>query len=140
MRAPSKWRTLALAYFAVQAIAVIAWWAMLLILPSTRDAFAIRGASFAALGAFAPGDLALIALGSAAVAVGRERAWTVNAAWLASGALIYATFYAVIAALTDVSPLLGAMLMLPAAVASVAGSAILTRDANADRIPPGSSA
>lgn len=133
-------RRLAVMYFVVQAVAIAGWWALLLVAPATRQNFAIRGASFAALGSFSLGDLGIIALGSALVAARGGRGWAVYAAWLVCGGLLYATCFVVAAAITGVSPPLGAGLMIPASVASVMASVILTRDAPTNTLSPGSSA
>ena len=113
---------------------------MLLLMPSTRDRFAIHGASFAALGSFAVGDLGIIVLGSVLVVLWGGQGSAVHAAWLVAGALLYGTCYVVTTAITGVSSALGASLMIPASLASIVASVILTRDANACCIPPGSAA
>jgi hypothetical protein len=133
-------RQIAVTYFFVQAVAVVGWWVLLLAAPMTRQNFAIRGASFTALGSFALGDLAIIALGSILVATRAGAAWTVCAAWLVSGALLYATCFVVVAAITGVTSPFGAVLMIPASVASFAASVILSRDAHTHTLPPSSSA
>ena len=126
-------------YFFVQAVTIAGWWAVLLVAPSTRQNFLIQGASFAVLGSFALGDLGVIVLGSALVGARGGRGWAVYAAWLVSGALLYATCFVVAAAITGVSPPLGAALMVPASVASFTASVILTRDAHVDVLSSGSS-
>lgn len=120
-------RRLALAYFLVQALAVIAWWALLAARPSARALFAVHGAPPAALGAFAPGDLGLVALGSALVALQRGRGWSRALAWMVAGAMAYAAAYTATAAITRASGPLGAWLMLPAAAASIGAAGILSR-------------
>ncbi|MDB4914974.1 MAG: Protein-S-isoprenylcysteine O-methyltransferase [Gemmatimonadetes bacterium] len=133
-------RRMAAGYFFVQAAAIVGWWALLITVPSTRPYFTIRSAPFATLGAFALGDLGLIALGSALVAVCHGRSWAGRAAWCVSGALLYATCYTVAAVVGGVSSPLGACLMVPASVASIMASTILSRDALADSLSHGSSA
>jgi hypothetical protein len=134
-----KLRRLAVMYFFVQAIAIAGWWAVLLVVPATRQNFLIQGGSFAALGSFALGDLGIIVLGSALVGARGGRGWAVYAAWLVSGALLYATCFVVAAAISGVSPLLGAALMIPASIASFTASVILSRNAQVDTLSPGSS-
>jgi hypothetical protein len=131
-----KIRRLAVMYFFVQAVAIAAWWALLLTVPTMREGFAIRGALFAVLGSFSLGDLGIIVLGSALVGARGGRGWAVYAAWLVSGAVLYATCFVVAASITGVSPPLGAALMIPASVASIMASVILTRDAHADTLSP----
>ena len=127
-------------YFIVQAAAIVAWWLLLFVAPSTRSYFMIRGAPFAALGSFALGDLGIIALGSALIGARGGRGWTVYAAWCVSGAVLYATCFVVAAGALGVSSPLGACLMVPASVASVMASAILSGHAHADTLPSGSTA
>jgi hypothetical protein len=134
-----KLRRLAAMYFFVQAVAIAGWWAVLLVAPATRQNFLIQGAPFAALGSFALGDLGIIVVGSALVGARGGRGWAVYAAWLVSGALLYATWFVVAAAITGVSPSVGAVLMIPASVASFTASVILTRDAHVDPLSPRSS-
>jgi hypothetical protein len=124
-------RRLALGYFLVQALAVTAWWVLLAARPSARALFAVHGAPPAALGAFASGDLGLVALGSALVALLRGRRWGRELAWMVAGAMAYAAAYTATAALMRASGPLGAWLMLPAAAASIGAARILsgvTRD------------
>lgn len=120
---------LARGYFALQGIAVIAWWAMLLFLPATRTAFAIRGAPPIALDAFAPGDLGLVAIGSLLVAAFTSRAWSGTLAWVVAGAMVYAALFTIATAITGASGPLGALLMMPAAIVSVGGASVLGRSA-----------
>lgn len=108
-------------YFGVQSIAVAAWWTLLATRPSTRALFRVAGAPDASLLAFAPGDLALLTLGSAALALsGRgASAWRVPLAWLVAGAAVYAAAYTLALAASGAAGPLGAALMVPAAAASV---------------------
>jgi hypothetical protein len=128
-------RRLALGYFLVQALAVAAWWGLLTVWPRARPLFTLYGAPPAALAAFAPGDLGLVALGSALVALGRGRGRTGALAWVVAGAMAYAAAYAATAALTGASGPLGALLMLPAAAASLVSAGILTRTPRDESLP-----
>lgn len=108
-------------YFALQALAVTGWWLALFFHPSWRDAFRPWSAPDAALLAFAPADLLILALGSALVAFSnqsdsrRQRALV----WLVVGAMLYGASYTLtLTVMASASPL-GAILMCPAAVASV---------------------
>lgn len=133
-------RRLAVIYFWLQAVAIAGWWVLLLVAPTTRQNFAFRGASFAAFGSFSLGDLAIVVLGSVLVGSRGGRSWAVYAAWLVSGALLYATCFVVAAAVTGVSTPLGAVLMIPASVVCVIASVILTRDGHVETLSTSSSA
>jgi len=127
-------------YFFVLAGAIVGWWTLLLAAPAARPYFAIRDAPFVTVGSFAFGDLGIIAIGAALVGARDGRGWAFYAAWLVSGALLYATCFVLAAAVTGISSPLGACLMVPASVASLIASAILNGDAHADSLPPRSSA
>ena len=127
-------RRLAGMYFVIQAVAVVAWWAVLVAAPSTQSYFTMRDAPFATLGSFAPGDLGLLALGSSVVGIRMGRGWTIYLAWAVSGALLYAAGYTVTAAASGVSSPVGALLMVPAALASIAASVTLSPHAPADTL------
>jgi hypothetical protein len=131
---------LALGYFLVQALAVAAWWALLASQPAAWPLFAVRGSPRVALGAFAPGDLGLVALGSAVVALRGGRAWTRELAWCVAGAVAYAAAYTATTAAARASSPLGALLMLPAAGASVAAALTLSRGARGAALPTGPAA
>jgi hypothetical protein len=139
-RIEMRLRRLAVICFWLQAVAIAGWWVLLLVAPTTRQYFAIRGASFAVFGLFALGDLAIVVLGSVLVGLRGGRGWALYAAWLVSGALLYATCFVVAAAITGVSPPLGAALMISASVVSVIASVILTRDAHVETLSTGSAA
>ena len=119
-------------YFVVQAVAIVAWWVVLAAAPQTRSYFTIRGAPLSTLGSFALGDIGIIAIGSAVVGLLPGWRWSVVAASAISGALLYATCYSVAAAATGSSSPVGALLMVPASMASIVASAILSGDAHAD--------
>lgn len=112
---------LARTYFGILAIAVATWWVLLAVRPPARSLFRAAGAPDATLLAFAPGDL-LLALGSAAVALaadGRHR-WRAPLAWLVAGATTYGALYTIALALGGAVSPLGAALMTPATLASLA--------------------
>ena len=133
-------RRLALGYFLLQALAVVVWWGALALQPAAWPLFAVRGAPPIALGAFAPGDLGLVALGSAVVAVRGARAWSRELAWCVAGAMAYAAAYTVTAAAVRASAPLGALLMVPAAGASIAAALTLSRSAHGATLPTGPAA
>ena len=120
---------LARGYFAVQAIAVAAWWLALWLRPEWRGAFKPYSTPDVILLGFAPADLLLLGLASALVAAsGRHTRRRRALAWLVAGATIYATLYTLTLALLGSAPLLGALLMIPAAVAAVIAALILDDD------------
>ena len=115
-------RPLARAYFAVQAVAVVAWWVLLAVFPSARPLFRPADAPDVALFAFAPGDLLMLGLGSAAVALwsARRDPTLGAAAWLVAGATAYGAIYTITLAASGAMGAVGACLMTPAALASLA--------------------
>jgi hypothetical protein len=115
-------RRTARAYFAVQAVAVAAWWALLAAFPAARPLFRPAGAPDGALFAFAPGDLLMLGLGSAAVALWSARREPARgaAAWLVAGATAYGALYTITLAASGAMSAVGACLMTPAALASLA--------------------
>lgn len=115
-------------WFAAQAVAVVAWWLLLLVRPGLRPLFSIRDAPFVALGAFAPGDILLIALGSALVSFGSRRSWVVPVAWMVAGAVSYGAIYCAAVAAVGRAPALGAVLMVGAAVLSIAAAVDISRE------------
>ena len=121
---------MARAYFLLQAAAVAGWWIIIAIVPQARTLFVIRDAPFAVIEAFAAGDLVMIALGSALVGIGRVR--SASLAWIIAGAVIYAALYTVTAAVLQIMPLWGMLLMVPAAVASVVSASLLSQHAHAE--------
>lgn len=86
-------RRLAAAYFAVQGLAVSAWWTLLACAPTARTAFLPNGNHVSALLAFALPDALLLIGGSLVVAALAARAdrWAVPVAFLVAGAMGYAT-------------------------------------------------
>jgi hypothetical protein len=115
-------------WFASQAVAVASWWLLLLVRPGLRPLFSIRDAPAVSLGAFAPGDLLLIGLGSALVAFSRNRSWTVPMGWMVAGAVLYGAIYCLTLAVSGDAQALGALLMVPAAVFSIAAALAISRD------------
>ncbi len=122
-------------YFLVQAIAVVAWWALLVAVPESWAFFEIRGAPRVAFGAFGPGDLGIVAVGSAMVASRYRRPWAGHVAWMVAGAMAYAALYTVTTAALQAAHPLGAILMLPAAGASLVCAATIARAALREAMP-----
>ena len=133
-------RRLAVTYFYLQAAAVAAWWVMLAGAPATRLRFAHHDAPFVTLGAFATGDILVIALGSALVAWRHGVGWAAPLTWMVTGGILYAAAYAVTIAAVHGGPSLGALLMAPAAACTVVAAIVLSRDGRADTLPPGPAA
>ena len=128
---------MARAYFALQALAVGGWWLALLLRPAWRAAFRPDSAPDVVLLAFALADLLILGLGSALVAlsgphVARQRR---ALAWLVAGATVYGALYTLALALVHAAPALGAILMIPAAVAATLAAFAL--DDQVSAVPPG---
>lgn len=114
-----KIRHFAFVYFAVQGVAVIAWWILLFVVPDSRKYFQM-GESETTLLAFWLPDLFLLAVGSLAVSafVWFENRFTGVAVWFVVGTISYATFYCLAFAMMTDSGWLGVVLMFPAMIFS----------------------
>ncbi len=113
-----KVATSAGAYYAIQGIAVFAWWATLLFMPETRRYFVLETNSETSLMAFWLADLAFIGAGSlvASVLCFREHELKSITSWFVTGAVSYAAIYCLIFTfMTDVG-WLGVAMMLPAMI------------------------
>jgi hypothetical protein len=123
---------LARAYFGFQSLAVIAWWLTLWLRPEWRFSFLPNKSSDAALLGFAPGDVLMLGLLSAAVASLGNASRTRRAlAWLVAGATVYGTMYTITLAVTAAAPVIGAVLMVPAGVACIFAAFALDDDVSA---------
>lgn len=113
-----KVRHSAAAYFALQGIAVFAWWAVLWLYPPSRRYFALEAGSETSLLAFWLADLTFLGVGSIVTSYlcRRDHEYKQIAAWFVTGAVAYAAIYCLTFALiTDVGwP--GVTLMLPAMI------------------------
>src|SRR5690348_8788085 len=116
MNAPStRVRHWVSAYFALQGVAVISWWLVLLFVPSTRAYFQM-GSSAEMLLAFWLPDLLLLGVGSL-VGAGlglREHSLGLFVLCAVCGAVGYAGLYCLAFALLTDTGWLGVALMLPA--------------------------
>jgi hypothetical protein len=121
------------AYFALQAVAVAAWWLCLWRWPSLRAHFRPAGAPDTTLLAFAPGDAA-VALASAALAVLPPTRARTALAWTVAGGIAYATAYTIALAVSCAAGPLGAILMTPAAAGSLLAARAL-HHADPDPLP-----
>lgn len=114
-----KIRQSAFLYFALQGLAVLGWWILLVLAPATRAYFQM-GASETTLMAFWLPDLFLLALGS--LAAGAlclyENRFAIHAVWFVVGAISYASFYCLSFALMTDTGWLGVVFMFPAMVIS----------------------
>jgi hypothetical protein len=121
---------LAALYFGVQSASVALWWAVLAVRPETRSFFSSPRAPETTLLAFAPADVAILVVGSAAVALAgsQGRAWRGPLAWFVAGATVYGAIYTLTLAINGAIGPLGAALMTPAAAASVMCALALTRE------------
>ena len=104
-------------YFAVQGLAVLAWWILLFAVPTSRKYFQM-GESETILLAFWLPDLFLLAVGSLIVSVfcWFENKFLTIAIWFVVGAISYATFYCLAFAMMTDSGWLGVILMFPAMI------------------------
>ncbi|MEZ6233294.1 MAG: hypothetical protein R3B68_03805 [Phycisphaerales bacterium] len=110
-------RTLSIAYQLVQSIALVAYWIVLIAVPSARAPFVVPGAPDSTVLAFALGDLALYAVASLIAAIAlirRRRVWPTLL--VHAGAAMYAASYALLLAVLEPSRWLGALMMLPALI------------------------
>lgn len=112
-------RRSAFVYFALQGLAVVAWWLLLYFVPASRRFFQM-GADERVLLAFWLPDLIFLAAGSFAVSVfcRLDNKFLVPALWLTVGGFAYTAFYALSFAFLTDSGWLGVTLMFPAMIVS----------------------
>ncbi len=110
-------RKFAIAYFRLQGMATVVWWAVLLASPAAHKPFLGPGQPDNALMSFLVADLVLFAGGSFATAVGltKETKWAQAAMWATTGAGCYAALSGISMAVLSNGGW-GAFLMLPALV------------------------
>ncbi len=113
-----KIRQTAAVYFAVQGIAVFAWWILLIFVPASRKYFLLENDSETSLLAFWMADLSLLGIGSlvAAALCWRDSRHQSAALWFVVGAISYATLYCLAFALMTDDGWLGVTLMFPAMI------------------------
>lgn len=113
-----KVRRSAAIYFAIQGVAVMAWWTVLYLEPATRRYFVLETSSELSLMAFWLADLLFLGIGSMIAAwlcIANSRYLQI-AAWFVTGAFSHAVLYCLAFALeTDVG-WLGITLMTPAMI------------------------
>lgn len=107
-------------YFAVQAAAVAAWWAWLVLLPSSRPIFFAREVGNVTLLAFAVADGLVLVLGSLAVAglAHRSSPHARAVAFAVLGALLYGTVWCVAAFFATGEAFLAVVAMAAASAAT----------------------
>jgi hypothetical protein len=88
-------RTLAVALLIVQAVVVLAWWAVMLLYPAARELFKATGAPDATLLGYLPADLIFYVAGSllAAYGLARREAWGWPVLCVVTGGVVYAALY-----------------------------------------------
>ncbi len=114
-----KIRRSASVYFALQGLAVAAWWALLFFVPVSRPFFYLGGSEDVLLAFWLP-DLGLLTAGSLMVSAFClfDSKFLGVALWLVVGAVSYATGYCLAFALLTDSGWLGVTLMFPAMIIS----------------------
>jgi hypothetical protein len=112
---PFMIRKLGTAFLVVQGLGGLAWWIVLLTVPTSRRFFLAPGAPEATLLAFVFADLILYAGGSLAAAYGlfRDRPWGWPILCVHAGAAAYASLYVLTLAAWSGSVTAGAALMAP---------------------------
>jgi hypothetical protein len=118
------------AYFALQGLLVVAWWALLFARPELAAYFQAPASPAVNLFAFLLPDLAVAAAGSfAASALSLRRSpMAPHAIWLVAGGVTYAALYCVALWLATGAAWLGVALMAPAAALSLAFALGSTRE------------
>jgi len=114
-----KIRFFAAVYFALQGLAIAAWWILLFSVPDSRKYF-LMGDNETILLSFWLPDLFLLTLGSFAVSLlcHFESKFLTAALWFVVGAISYATFYCLAFAMMTDSGWLGVVFMFPAMIFS----------------------
>lgn len=114
-----KIRLFATIYFALQGLAVLAWWILLFAVPASRKYFQM-GDSETVLLAFWLPDLFFLTVGSFVVSafIRFENRFLTLAIWFVVGAISYAAFYCMAFAMMTDSGWLGVVLMFSAMILS----------------------
>ena len=113
-----KIRRTAAVYFALQGIAVVAWWLLLFFVPASRKYFQLENNSEISLLAFWLADLSFLGIGSliASVLCYLDSRHAPVASWFVCGAISYAALYCLAFAFFTDAGWLGVTLMLPAMI------------------------
>jgi protein-S-isoprenylcysteine O-methyltransferase Ste14 len=113
-----KVRRSASIYFAIQGVAVVAWWTVLFLVPATRRYFVLESSSESSLMAFWLADLLFLGVGSLIAAwlcIANSRYLQI-AAWFVTGAFSHAVLYCLAFLLMTDIGWLGITLMTPAMI------------------------
>src|SRR6188508_893031 len=105
-------------YFVIQGVAVAAWWAVLFLVPASRQYFVLERGSETSLMAFWLADLSFIGIGSivAGVLCLLSSQYAPVISWFVTGAVSYAAIYCwVFTMMTDIG-WRGVTLMFPAMI------------------------
>lgn len=105
-------------YYAIQGVAVIAWWIVLFSVPASRKYFFLERSSEFSLLAFWLADLSFLGLGSltAAWLCFRRHEYSQIAVWFVTGAVSYAAIYCFAYAMITDYGWIGVTLMFPAMI------------------------
>lgn len=113
---------LARGYFLVQGAAIAAWWASMLVWPSTRGLYVPAELGESTLMTFWLADGAAAAASLAAGWLGSGRL-----GWFTAGGVVYATLFCVAATLRSGEAPTAVLLMAPAALLSVGAACVLQK-------------
>lgn len=80
-------------YFLIQGVAVLAWWALMLLAPEVQNYFLRPGTDALTITAYLPADALLIGFGSLFVALRWPGRSALRLAWMMAGAIWYLTCY-----------------------------------------------
>lgn len=119
-------RSAVAAYLVVESVAIVAWWAFILAIPSWQRHFLALDAPRSTLLAFLAADLVLVVLGflvAALLASRRAGAWPLLCA--RAGAAVYASLYAILLPIVGDGGMLGAAMMVPVLIVSPCAAALL---------------
>ncbi len=112
-------RTLAVALLVLQAVVVLAWWAVMFLYPEAREPFKATGAPDSTLLGYLPADLIFYVAGSllAAYGLARRKSWGWPLLCVVAGACAYAALYNWGIVLLGGGALFAALFMTPSMVA-----------------------
>ncbi len=113
-----KVRHSAAIYFAVQSLAVFAWWALLFFVPTSRQYFLLERNAETSLLAFWLADLSFLGIGSLMTSLlcFRDHEYKKIASWFVTGAVSYVAIYCLTLTIMTDFGWLGVTLMFPAMI------------------------
>lgn len=116
-------------YFAVQGVSIFAWWALLLLVPSSRSFFLPPElGELSLLGFWLADAMAALASLAAAYLSSRRAPSGRPVSWLTAGSMAYSALYCVGVLTLTGSGWPAVILMVPAAALCVAGAWVVSRD------------